>query len=95
MAHFIPCYKTHDAVHIADFFSREVVRLHGLPRSIVFDRDTKFVGYLWRTLWKKLRKNLKFSSANHPKTDGKIEVVNRSLKNLLRFWLETNQNDGI
>ena len=82
--HFIPCYKTSDATHIANLCFDEVVKLHGLPRSIVLDRDVKFTSHFWRTLWKKLGRRRKFSSEYQPQSDRKIEVVNRSMGNTLR-----------
>ena len=65
MKYLIPCHKTRDVVHTVDLFFREVVRLNGLPKSIVSKKDTKFVGYFWRTLWKKLKTKLKFNFAHH------------------------------
>jgi transposase InsO family protein len=92
MTHFIPFQKTSDATHVANMFFKEVVRLHNLPRSIVSDRDTKFIGNFWRTLWKKLGMDLSFSSSYHPQKDGQNEVVNRSFGNLLRSLVTEHHN---
>ena len=45
MTYFIPCNKVNDTSHVAKLFLREVVKLHGLPSAVVFDKDVKFVSY--------------------------------------------------
>jgi len=84
MAHFIPCNKTNDGTNIVKLYFKEVTRLYGIPRSIISDRDTKFLSHFWFTLWKKLGPKLKYSTTCHPHIDGQMEVTNRTLGTLLK-----------
>ncbi|RDY02851.1 hypothetical protein CR513_13651, partial [Mucuna pruriens] len=50
IAHFILCHKVDDACHVVNLFFKEVVRLHDLPKTIILNKDTKFLSHFWRTL---------------------------------------------
>lgn len=69
-----------------------MVKLHGLPRTIVSDRDTKFLSHLLRNLWSRLGSKLKFSTSC-PQTDGQTKV-DRSLSTLLRVVLKGNHKSS-
>jgi hypothetical protein len=84
-SHFIPIKSTCKAIDIAQVFMKEVFRLHGMPKEIISDRDTKFTSKFWKSLMAGLETKLLFSTAYHPQTDGKTERVNQILEDMLRM----------
>ena len=69
-AHFIPINITFPVSQLAEIYIRDIVKLHGVPLSIVSDRDPRFTSRFWKSLQEALGSKLRLSSAYHPQTDG-------------------------
>ena len=76
MAHFVPCNIISNASSIADLYFREIVKLHGVLKTITSNRDLKFVSHFSHTLWRKFGTALQFSYSCHPQTEGQTGVMN-------------------
>lgn len=83
-AHFMTLKHPYSALDVAQLFMDGIFRLHGMPKTIVSDRDPVFVSKFWKELFKLQKVSLLTSSAYHPQTDGQTEVVNRCLECYLR-----------
>jgi transposase InsO family protein len=92
-AHFLPAKTTDDARDIANLFVSQVFRLHGLPSTIISDRDAKFTSNFWENLMQRLGTRIAMSTANHPQTDGQTERMNRTIEDMLRCLVNFHQND--
>jgi hypothetical protein len=93
MVHYAATTTTCTADEVAKIFFDTVVRLHGIPRSIVSDRDPRFTSKFWQELWKLCGTRLKMSTAYHPQTDGQTERSNRTLEDILRHYVSAKQDD--
>ena len=69
--HFIHVITTYKAINIADIFMKEIFCLYGIPKMIICDKDPKFTGNFWKSLFKILDTKLNFSTAYHLQTEGK------------------------
>jgi hypothetical protein len=93
MVHYAPTKVTVTAPQLAKVFFDTVFRHHGLPTTIVSDRDSKFTGQFWQELFKLCGTKLAMSTAYHPQTDGQTERANRTLEEMLRAYISSQHDD--
>ena len=83
-AHFLPVRTDYSLDKLAELYIKEIVRLHGIPISIISDRDPRFTSRFWGKLQEAMGTRLNFSTAFHPQTDGQSERVIQILEDMLR-----------
>ena len=83
-AHFLPCKTTHSLQKLAKIYVSEIVRLHGMPVTIVSNRYSRFRSRFWQDLNDALRTELDFSTSYHPQTDGQSDKTMQTLEDMLR-----------
>jgi len=91
LAHFIAVKTTCLASEVAQVFIRHIMRLHGVPKKIMSDRDAKFTSKFWKELFAYLGIEFASSTTYHPQTDGQKERVNRILGDMLRMYVMHQQ----
>jgi hypothetical protein len=84
-AHFIPVKPTYKSIYIANLFMKEIFILHGMPKEIISDRDTKFTSNFWKYLFAGFETKLIFCTSYHPQTDGKTKRVYQVLEKMIRM----------
>ncbi|GJR63055.1 putative reverse transcriptase domain-containing protein [Tanacetum coccineum] len=83
-AHFLPMKETDSMEKLTRQYLKEVVSRHGVPVSIISDRDSKFTSHFWKSLNEALGTQLDMSTAYHPQTDGQSERTIQTLEDMLR-----------
>lgn len=86
-SHFIPLAHPFTALSVAKLYMQHVYHLHGLPQSIISNRDRIFTSSFWQELFRLAGVTLRMSSAYHPQSDGQTERVNQCMETFLRCFL--------
>ena len=91
--HLVPTMMMVTTGGVGWLILKEVVRLHGIPESIVSDRDTKFTSIFWKELHRLMGSKLLMSTVFHPQTDGAMERANRLIAQILQTVVNNDQKE--
>lgn len=94
-SHFLPLKHPFTAQDVAELFLKEIYRLHGIPKSIVSDRDPVFTSDFWQHLFRSMGTKLNLSLAYHPKSYGQMERLNRCMETYLRVMAFDNPKQWV
>ena len=93
-AYYIATTTNVTAPEVAQLYFKHIVKNgHGIPESIVSDRDSRFTSLFWKSLWEMLDTKLRMSTASHPQTDGQTENMNKTLEQILRAFCNNKQDN--
>ncbi|KAJ9530489.1 hypothetical protein QJQ45_012484 [Haematococcus lacustris] len=93
MVHLMAMTEKSGGIQVAKLFFDNVFKLHGMPRTIISDRDTRFQGEFFKGLMKIMQSKQCMSTAFHPQTDGQTERVNKVMEDMLRHYVGAEFND--
>ena len=93
MAHFIPTRKSITALDTVELLADRLIRYHGFPDVLISDRDPRFQSEVWQQLCQRFNIKRALSSAYHPQSDGQAERTNRTLEQMLRTYIQSDERE--
>jgi Chromo (CHRromatin Organisation MOdifier) domain len=92
-AQFITTTSEVTALDTAALLFKRIIKVFGLPKTIVGDRDPRWTSTVWKSLAQRLDTRLALSTSKHPQTDGQTEIMNQQLETMLRAYVQADQRD--
>ncbi|CDJ62307.1 hypothetical protein ENH_00012570 [Eimeria necatrix] len=93
MAHFVPAKKSFTAADTVELLADRLIRYHGFPEVLISDRDPRFQSGLWNQLCRHFNIKRCMSSPYHPQSDGQTERVIRTLEQMLRAYIKSDERE--
>ena len=92
MVHFVATNRTEKATYTACYLVQHMVKAHGLPRSTICDRDSKFISLFWQSVMQLMGISARTTSGSHTQADGQAERTNQTLRQYIRVYARSSDD---